>query len=62
MSTPRGVQAGVPQGSVLSLILYSINDTRQTPTVFLGLFDRKEGFVLRKLQRDLSVIETRSEL
>jgi hypothetical protein len=34
----------------------------QTPGVYLGLFadatDRKEGYVLRKLQRGFSVVET----
>jgi hypothetical protein len=44
-----------------------INDALQTPSVYLGLFandtctyatDRKEGHVLRKLQRDLTDIET----
>jgi hypothetical protein len=65
MSTPRDIHAGVPQDSVLSPTLYSlyINDCPQTPSVYLGLFvddtciyatDRKEGYVLRKLQRDLS--------
>jgi hypothetical protein len=36
LSTPRDIQAGVPQGSVLSLILYHlyINDTQQTPGVY----------------------------
>jgi retron-type reverse transcriptase len=69
LSTPRDIQAGVPQGSVLSPILYSlyINDTPQTPGVYLGLFaddtciyatDRKEGYVLRKFQRGLSAIQT----
>jgi hypothetical protein len=54
MSTPRYMQAGVPQGSVLSPTLYTlyINDTPQTPGVNLALFaddtclhatDRKEG-------------------
>jgi hypothetical protein len=54
------MQAGVPQGSVLSPTLYNlyINDTPQTPGVYLGLFaddtcqyatDRKEGYVLRKI-------------
>jgi hypothetical protein len=62
--TPRYMQAGVPQGSDLSPTLYNlyINDTPQTPGVNLGLFaddyclyatDRKEGYVLRKIQRGL---------
>jgi hypothetical protein len=61
MSTPRDLQAKVPQGSALSPNLYSlyINDTPEAPGVYLGLFaddtcinatDRKEGYVLRKLQ------------
>jgi hypothetical protein len=69
MSTPREIQARVPQGSVLSQILFIIyiNDTPQTPGVYLALFaddtfmyatDRKEGYVLRKLQRDLNSIDT----
>jgi hypothetical protein len=64
MSTPRYMQAGVPQGSVLSPTLYNlcINDTRQTPSVNLTLFaddiclyakDRKEEYVLGKIQRGL---------
>jgi hypothetical protein len=67
MSTPRSMQAGVPQGSILSPTLYNfynlyINDTPQTPGVNLALFaddsclyatDRKEGYVLRKIQRGL---------
>jgi hypothetical protein len=45
-------------------------DTPQTPNVYLGLFvddtcvyatDRKEGYVLRKLQQGLSANETWSE-
>jgi hypothetical protein len=63
------MQAEVPQGSVLSPTLYSpyINDTPQTPGVYLGLFaddtckyvtDYNEGYVLRKLQQGLSAIET----
>jgi hypothetical protein len=61
LSTPRDIQAGVPQGTVLSSTLY-INDTTQTPGVNLALFaddtciyttDREDGYVLRKLQRGL---------
>jgi hypothetical protein len=45
----------------------AVNDTPQTPGVYLGLFaddtciyatDSKEGYVLRKLQRGLSALET----
>jgi hypothetical protein len=52
--------------SVQYIYIY-INDTPQTPGVYLGLFaddtciyatDRKESYVLRKLQRGLSAIET----
>jgi retron-type reverse transcriptase len=69
MSTPREIQAGVPQGSVLSPTLYSIyiyiNDAPQSPAVHLALFaddiciyitDRKEGYILRKLQRGLTSV------
>jgi hypothetical protein len=67
MSTPREIQAGVPQGSVLSPTLYSIyiNNAPQSPGVRLALFaddtciyttDRKEGYVLRKLQRGLTSV------
>jgi hypothetical protein len=56
VSTPRYMQSGVPQGSVLSPTLYNlyINDTPQTPGLNLALFaddtclyatDRKEGYV-----------------
>jgi hypothetical protein len=73
MSTPREIQAGVPQGSVLSPTLYSlyINDAPQSPGVHLALFaddtciystDRKEGYVLRKLQRGLTSMESWCEL
>jgi hypothetical protein len=69
MSTPREMQAGMPQGSVLFPTLYNlyINDALQTPGVYLALFaddtclfvtERKEGFVVRKLQRGLSSTET----
>jgi hypothetical protein len=57
------MQAGVPQGSILSPTLYNlyINDTPQTHSVHLALFvdntclyvtERKEGYVLRKIQHD----------
>jgi retron-type reverse transcriptase len=65
LSTPRYMQAGVPQGSVLSPTLYNLymNDIPQNPGVNLALFaddtclyatDRKEGYVLRKIQRGLN--------
>jgi hypothetical protein len=69
MYTPREIHAGVPIGSVLSPTLYSIyiyiNDAPQSPGVNLALFaddtciyatDRKEGYVLRKLQRGLTSV------
>jgi hypothetical protein len=67
MST-REIQAGVPQGSVRSPLLYNlyINDALQTPGTQLALFaddtciyatDRKEGFTVRKLQRGLTAME-----
>jgi hypothetical protein len=69
MSTPKDIQAGEPQGSVLPHTLYSlyINDTTQTSGVYLDGFaddtciyatDRKEGYVFRNLQRCLGVTET----
>jgi retron-type reverse transcriptase len=69
MSTPREMRAGVPQGSILSPTLYNIyvNDALQTHGVDLVVFaddaylyatDRKEGFVVRILQRGLSSMET----
>jgi hypothetical protein len=65
MSTPRYMQARVPQGSVLSPTLYSlyINDNPQTSSVNVALFvdntclyatDCKEGYVLRKIQHGLN--------
>jgi hypothetical protein len=69
MSMPRDIKAGVQKCSVMSPTLYTlyINDTPQKPGFYLGLFaddtciyatDRKEGYILRKLQRGLNAIET----
>jgi hypothetical protein len=66
------MQAGVPQDSVLSPTLYNmnINDTPQTSGINLALFadntclyatDRKEGYVLRKIQRILNSKAARYE-
>jgi hypothetical protein len=59
------MKAGVPQGSVLSPTVYNlyINNTPQNIGVNLALFvddtclnatERKEGYVLRKVQRGLN--------
>jgi hypothetical protein len=67
LSTPRFMEAGVPQGSVLSPILYNlyINDTPQATNLHLALFeddtclystDRKEGYIVRKLQHGLDIL------
>jgi hypothetical protein len=70
MSNPREMRVGVPQCSALFPTLYNmyVNDTPpQTLRVYLALFadytslyatDRKEGFVVRNLQRGLSSMET----
>jgi hypothetical protein len=63
------IQAGVTQGSVLSPTLNSlyINDAPQNPGVHLALFaddtciyrtERKDGYVLRKLQRGFTSVES----
>jgi hypothetical protein len=62
------MQAGMAQGSVLSSTLVNLysNDGSQTRGVPLALFaddtslyatDRKEGFIVRKLQRSFSSME-----
>jgi len=72
MSMPQDTQAGVPQGPVLSPILYSlyINDTLQTPEIYLALFaddtfiystDGKEGYVIRKRQCGPSSMKSQCE-
>jgi hypothetical protein len=69
MSTLRDIQSGLPQVSIMFPTLYSLymNDTSQTPGVYLGLLaedtciyvtDREDCYVLKKLQRGLSAIET----
>jgi hypothetical protein len=66
MFTLREIQGRVPQGSVLSSTLYSmyINYTPQTLAVYLAdgicvyATDRKEGYILRELQRGLNSTET----
>jgi hypothetical protein len=70
MSTPRIMKAGVPQGSLLSPTLFNmyvlVNDTPQAIGVHLAHFaddtclyatERKEGYVLRKLQHGLNSVE-----
>jgi hypothetical protein len=69
LPVPRDIEAGILQVSVLFRTLYSlyINDTPQTPEVYVALFaddtciyttDRKEGYVLRQLQRGLTSVES----
>jgi hypothetical protein len=68
MSTPREMQAGVPQVSVLAPILYIlyISDIPRISGVHMALFaddtciyttDRNENYVKRKLQRGLNTME-----
>jgi hypothetical protein len=71
MSTPWCMQAGVPQDSVLSPTLYNMYiNTPQTIGANLSLFaddtglnatERKEGYVLRKVQRGLNSMSARCE-
>jgi len=69
VSIPRNIQAGVPQGSVLSPTLYSLymNDISQRIGVYLSLFaddtclyytDCEEGCVLRNFQSGLIAMES----
>jgi len=53
MSTPRHIQAEVPDGFVLTPALYSlyINDTPQTPGVYLAVF-ADDTFMYTTLQRE----------
>jgi hypothetical protein len=72
MSRTRDIQAGVPQGYVMSQKLCNIlytNVKPQTPGGLSSLFaddtciyatDRKEGYVLRKLQRGMSAGTSKS--
>jgi hypothetical protein len=73
MSTPRKMQTGVPQGFVLSPILFNkyINYTTQAIGVHLALFaddtclhatEHREAYVQRKLQRRLYSMAEWSEL
>jgi hypothetical protein len=66
MSMPRVMQGGVPPGSVLSPTLFSMYITGAPETHGVQLFagdtclyatDRKEGFIVRQLQRGLSSVE-----
>jgi hypothetical protein len=68
LSTSRGIQSGVPQGSVLAPTLYSlyINNTPRTPGVHLAILaddtciyatGRKESYAFRKLQSGLNAME-----
>jgi hypothetical protein len=61
ISMPWEIRAGVPQGSILSLILHILysNNAPRTPSAHLVLFDNdtciyatesKEGYVFRELQ------------
>jgi hypothetical protein len=72
MSTPRIMKAGVPQDSVLSPTLFNmyINDRLQAIGVHLALFaddiclyatERKEGYVLRKLQHGLNSMDVEAQ-
>jgi retron-type reverse transcriptase len=72
MSTPREMQAGVPQGSVLAPVLYNlyISDIPITPGFHLALYaddtciyttDRNKNYVIRKLKRGLNTMEERCE-
>jgi hypothetical protein len=68
-STPRKIAAGIPQGSVLAPVLYSlyINDAAAAPGTHLALFtddtriyatEKHERHVLYKLQRGLNAVNS----
>jgi hypothetical protein len=68
LSTPREIQAGVPQGSVLAPTLSNLHiyDNTQITGVQLAVFadytyiyatDRNDTYVLRKLQCELTAVE-----
>jgi hypothetical protein len=64
LSSPRDIQAGVPQVSVLSPTLYNlfINDTPQTPGVYLGLFADETCIYMRQTAKRVMFSESCSKV